>query len=322
MRVLVTGADGQVGRALVERLLRLPPSHALAPRQLLLVDRSFASSPDDPRVRRHAGDIVDPRLLRRVLADGVQCVFHLAWVAHDEAERDPMLGQRVNLGATLELLNQMHEQPRRPIVVFPSSLEVYGLPPPERIDEATPTNPQCSGATQQVIAELLLGDFSRRLGIDGRVVRLPALVASPRSGAPRPARGLAGCMHDLLAAMALGESRVIATAAETAGGWMSLACGVDNLLHAAMLALPPGAVNRTWVPTLLRLSFAEVLDGLARRLGEDRRAFVTFTPAAPSPSSSHAAHATFPALSTPRACAAGFRHDGSVDGLIEALGIR
>jgi nucleoside-diphosphate-sugar epimerase len=305
MRVLITGAEGLIGRALAEHLLRLAPSHALAPGQLLLIDRSLPSKPADPRVRRHTGDIADPRLLRRVLADGVQCVFHLAWVADDPAERDPMAGQRVNLGGTLELFNQLREQACAPVVVFPSSLDVYGTPLPERIDETTPTNPQRSGATQQVIAELLLNDFSRRGWIDGRAARLPIIIAPPRSSDGRPGPGLAGGMHDLLAAAALGERRVLAASAQASGAWMSLACCAANLVHAATLPLLPGATHRTWVMPRPSLSFAEVLDGLARRLGEDRRGRVAFVSAAPPGTPRQ----PVPDPATPRACAAGFRKE-------------
>ena len=57
MRVLITGADGFIGRALVERLLRevAPLGQALS--KLVLIDQHFSSKPSDPRVQQQRGQL-------------------------------------------------------------------------------------------------------------------------------------------------------------------------------------------------------------------------------------------------------------------------
>jgi len=56
--VLVTGADGYIGRALVARLLQTRND------RLVLLDRQFANIHPDPRVRTLAGDFAESGTLR------------------------------------------------------------------------------------------------------------------------------------------------------------------------------------------------------------------------------------------------------------------
>ena len=316
MRVLITGAGGFIGRALALRLLRDGTLCGRSLSRLVLIDQSAGSIPSDPRVLLFEGDIADPTVLRRALADGVQCVFHLASVPGGLAERDYALGQRVNLGATLELFNQLREQQAPPLVVFASSVAVYGARLPARMDESTPAAPGLSYGAHKLIGEVLLRDFSRRGWLDGRSLRLPGVVARPR--APAGTSGLLSAyMSDILHAMAAGEPFTCPVSAQAVSWWMSARCCVDNLVHAA--TLPSAALNaeRTWVLPVLRFTMAELVDTLAALLGADRRTLVRYAPDA----TLEAAFGSHPPLHTPQAEAAGFRHDGSIEALVHnALG--
>ena len=77
MRVLITGANGFVGRELVRCLLARGSLRGQPIDALLVLDRDLHGLPDDSRVRRHFGSVTDPALMRRVLADGIDVVFHL-----------------------------------------------------------------------------------------------------------------------------------------------------------------------------------------------------------------------------------------------------
>lgn len=312
MRVLVTGADGFIGRTLVERLLRKEAVLGTALTKLILLDQHFGVAPQDPRVQQHAGDIADPSLLRRALADGVQCVFHLASVPGGQAERDHALGQRVNLSATLELFSQLREQAHPPVAVFASSIAVYGARLPEVVDESTPPAPHLSYGAQKVICEVLLRDFSRRGWIDGRALRLPGVVARPSAPAGQTSGLMSAYMSEVLHALAAGERFVCPVSAQAVSWWMSAECCVDNLLHAA--TLPTALVNeqRTWVLPVLRFTMAQLVDALAHRFGDDRRALVRYEPDA----ALEAAFGRYPELRTPLAQSVGFKSDGSVDALL------
>ena len=309
MKVLVTGANGFIGSALATRLLQPGALPGVTVGQLRLLDQSFSHPPADGRVQQLSGDIADPGLLRQALAGGVQLVFHLASVPGGLAERDYALGHRVNLQATHELLWQLRDQAMPAVVVFASSIAVYGAPLPDPVDEDTPADPRLSYGAHKLVGELLLRDLSRRGWVDGRALRLPGVVARPRG----PSGLLSAYMSDIQHALAAGEPYTCPVSPQAVSWWMSAGCCVDNLLHAASLPAEQVAAQRTWVLPVQRFTMAELVDALARRYGDDRRALVRWQPN----EALEAAFGRYPPLLTPRAEAAGFRHDGSVDALLQ-----
>ncbi|KAF4778526.1 NAD-dependent epimerase/dehydratase [Colletotrichum scovillei] len=105
------------------------------------------------------------------------------------AEANLELGLAVNLDShrvILDALRQEASPHRGSVVVFPSSLAVYGPAAPGQINtETTCPVPQSSYGAQKLIIETLLGDYSRRGLLDGRIVRLPTIIVRP--GAPSAA---------------------------------------------------------------------------------------------------------------------------------------
>jgi nucleoside-diphosphate-sugar epimerase len=308
MRVLITGANGFVGRQLV---LQLCERGALAGRSiaaLLLLDAHLEGFTGNPRLRLHQGSITDAALLRRVLADGVDVVFHLVSVPGGAAEQDYDLGYQVNLLASLELLDQLRHQPRPPVLVYASSVAVYGARLSARMDEDAATQPQLAYGAHKLMIETALRDLARRGEVDGRALRLPGIVARPRQ--PNGLRS--AFMSDLLHAYAAGEPYVCPVAADATAWWMSARCCVDNLIHAAELNELPADTERVWQLPVLHLSIAQVVDALASRFGQAGRAALSFEPDA----SLQALFGAMPALKNPRARAAGFVHDGNAAALI------
>src|SRR6187401_3543066 len=128
---LVTGAGGEIGHGLIGRL-------AAAGRSIVTID----IAPLDPSLRQFVareftGSITDPLLLERVLAQfEIDLVFHLAALLSTRSEFTPVSAHQVNVDGTLNLLEfaqREGESHGRPVViVYPSSIAVYGLP-----DQAT-----------------------------------------------------------------------------------------------------------------------------------------------------------------------------------------
>jgi phenylpropionate dioxygenase-like ring-hydroxylating dioxygenase large terminal subunit len=127
LRVLVTGAAGFVGRAVVARLRDSA--------QVIGVDAVSA-----PGVDVH-GDLADSATLSRCFAQPVDAVLHLATWPGGAAEREPNRAWHVNMDAARLLVDKATAQGHRPRFVFSSSIAVYGDPLPERIDDATPLAP-------------------------------------------------------------------------------------------------------------------------------------------------------------------------------------
>ena len=308
MRVLVTGAGGFIGRALVQRLL----AQGLARRRvgrIVAADLSLQGLPDDVRLLCVDGSIADAGVLERALADPVDAVFHLASVPGGAAEKAPDLGRRVNLDATAQLLSLLREQGKRPRFVFASTVAVYGHPLPAVVDEDTSPRPAMSYGAHKLAAEVLVADAARRGWVDACSLRLPGVVARPGDGA-----GLVSAfMSQLFWKLAAGEPIVLPVSAEGTAWWISVGACVDNLLHAAVFNTAGLEARRVVQMPALHLPFRSVVDALARVHGEARRALVRHEPQ----EMEQRLFASYPPLHTPRARALGFRHDGTVDALVQ-----
>jgi nucleoside-diphosphate-sugar epimerase len=308
MRVLVTGANGFIGRSLALRLLETGSLRGKPISSIILLDKVLSDFPKDPRLRCSSGNIGDAALLRRAMADGIDVVFHLVSIPGGAAEQHYSSGYQVNLLASLELLDQLREQPGAPVLVYASSVAVYGGDLPERMDERAVPRPQLSYGTHKVMVEMALNDLVRRGEVDGRAVRLPGIVARPRE--PNGLRS--AFMSDLLHAFAEGQPYCCPVSPQAQAWWMSVKCCVDNLLRAAELPAAELGESRVWQLPLLHLSIAQVIDALAAAYGQERRALISFAPDA----GLEALFGNFPAMKTPQSRALGFRHDGSAGALI------
>ena len=116
-------------------------------------------------------------------------MFHLAAAVSGECEHDFDLGMRSNLDGTLALLRRCRASGRRPVVVFASSLAVFGsatgYPLPDPVTDQTLPTPQTSYGIQKFACEQLIADYSRKGYLRGRSVRLPTV--SVRAGRPNAA---------------------------------------------------------------------------------------------------------------------------------------
>lgn len=307
MQVLVTGAGGFIGRVLVARLLDTGLDGRRVER-LVALDLALDDLPEDARLRSVSGSIADAEVLKQALREPVDVVFHLASVPGGAAEAAPDLGRRVNLDATAHLLALLREQGGCPRLVFTSTVAVYGNPLPAIVDEQTPPRPAMSYGAHKLAAEVLVADAARRGWVDACSLRLPGVVARPGDGA-----GLVSAfMSQLFWKLAAGEAIVLPVSADGTAWWISVAACVDNLLHAATIDTARLDARRVVQMPALHLSIGAVVDALARRHGETRRAFVRYEPQ----QQVQRLFATFPPLHTPQAEALGFCHDGTVDMLV------
>jgi nucleoside-diphosphate-sugar epimerase len=309
MKILITGADGFIGRALVARLLSATVLPALGndERELILLDRGFRAPGQDSRVRSLSGDIADSAFLREAVAGGVDCVFHLASVPGGAAESDFALGMRVNLQATSSLLELLRSQQTPAKFVFASTIGVYGVPLPAVIDEDSIPGPTLSYGAQKWIGEILVSDYSRRGFIDGRSIRLPGIVA--RSSA---AGMLSAFLSEVIRALSADKSFTCPVSADGMSWWMSRSCVVDNLLHAAALGENSVRRQRAWLLPVLHASIADVVAAIARLHGPEVLERISYQP---NPAL-QAQFANYPPLRCPNSVAAGFKHDGSLEALV------
>ncbi len=241
--VLVTGGAGFLGSRLARELLAAGSldvagsgAHPLS--RLTVLDRSPVP-PDlaaDGRVAAICGDLgelLGPAHAGRDALAEADVIFHLAAAVSSECEADFDLGMRTNLRATESLLTSCRALGTNPVVVFASSVAVFGAsgehPLPAVVDDHTLPNPQSSYGVQKVIGEQLLADYTRKGFLRGRTVRL--MTVSVRPGRPNGAASsfLSGIVREPLA----GERAICPVDARTEVALASPARAIDGLLRAA-----------------------------------------------------------------------------------------
>ena len=260
-RVLVTGAAGFVGQALVAKHL----AAASGTCEVLLTD--LAPSHTSPaHARWLCGDVADPQLWDRLMDKPVDLVIHLAAIVSGRAEADPLLGRRANLLAPLEMLERCRVQHSatgiRARVVLSSSIAVYGTPLPLRMRDDQPIRPSLSYGAHKRMIEIALADASRRGDIDGRAIRLSGVVVRPA----QPNGALSGFNSDMIRQPLTGHVYSCPVGPDACTWLTSLDVAVDQLWHAALTsealwtqALPVGEralTAPTWPVTMTDLQQA------------------------------------------------------------------
>ncbi len=169
MTVLVTGADGFVGRWLVRALLAA--GHRVVgavqpgpPRGDGLTDAERAAVAWIPL------ELGDLRSVRAAAARQCDAVIHLAAVASGaDALRDPGQTWTVNAGGTARLLGELGRRRQAgeadPLVLFVSTAEVYGAGSGRPLTETDPIAPRSPYAASKAGAELAARETSVRTGL-------------------------------------------------------------------------------------------------------------------------------------------------------------
>lgn len=299
MTIIVTGAGGFVGRALINGLLA-------EGKKVVALDTQAGGI--STGARAVVGDIGFADVRAEAFRDGCSALVHLATVPGGAAEADPAASRRINIDAMYDLLDMAKSTGNRPRIVYASSIAVFGDPlPPSGVDDATPLAPKMVYGGHKAMMEIAVSMMSHRGEIDGISVRLPGILARPKG----PSGMKSAFMSDMFHALRAGEE-FICPVSEGATIWVqSVVQCAANLQHA--LTLDSGLMPVTRVVTLpaQRIEMGALATEIAQQCCVSA-GLVRYD----SNPALEAAFGSHPTLSTPAAEAVGFCHDGSVAALV------
>jgi threonine 3-dehydrogenase len=178
MRILLTGAGGQIGGDLIAALVDAgheivatdlhPPADAPRP--------GPRSEPPAAGARWEALDVTDgAAVLAALERHAPDRVYHLAAVLSARGERDPQLAYAVNQTGTYNLLEGCRKA-GVPQLLFTSSIAVYGPGLPDPTPDEVPLHPRTMYGATKAAGELLCEYYFQRYGLDTRGVRFPGLI--------------------------------------------------------------------------------------------------------------------------------------------------
>ena len=253
--VLITGAGGEIGHGLIERLSQVRE------RPIVTLDVSRLDSEIAGKVDREiTGSILDRGLLERVLAEfEVELIFHLAALLSTRSEFTPVTAHQVNVEGTLNLLEfAQHEAQShgRPVVfMYPSSIAAYGMPSLDakvaagKVKEDEWAHPTTMYGCNKLYCEMLGTYYARYYKqlaadvasgrVDFRCVRFPGLI----SATTVPSGGTSDYAPEMIHAAAKGEPYGCFVRPDTRIPFMAMPDGVEALLKLA--AAPRGKLSRT-----------------------------------------------------------------------------
>ncbi len=172
-RILVTGATGQIGSALVPALRLLYGSNNV----LALGHKK--NPPGDIAEDGPYGtlDIQDQPQLEKYLAQyNIDTIYHLAAMLSATAERNPQRAWDVNINGLMRVLEVARKF--KCSVFHPSSIGAFGpTTPADQTPQVTIQRPVSMYGVSKVTGELLCDYYHSKFNLDTRGVRFPGLIS-------------------------------------------------------------------------------------------------------------------------------------------------
>lgn len=254
--VLITGASGEIGHALISRLAAGDPE-----RPIVTLDLNPLPPESAAKVRQAVtGSILDSALLDGILAQyEVDRVYHLAALLSTRGEFSPALAHKVNVEGTLNMLEFAQKQGEshgRPVTFFyPSSVAAFGLPglavktQAGKVKEDEFNVPTTIYGANKLYCEHLGRYYARHYKqlaaetmsgrVDFRCIRFPGLISAETV----PSGGTSDYAPEMIHAAAEGKPYACFVRPDTRIPFMAMPDAVDSIFR--LMGAPRTRLTRT-----------------------------------------------------------------------------
>ncbi|MBV9617507.1 MAG: NAD-dependent epimerase/dehydratase family protein, partial [Ktedonobacteraceae bacterium] len=136
MKVLLTGAFGNIGFSALQELLRQGHTVRCFDQRNRQAEKKARQV--EGRVQVYWGDLRSSEEVA-VAVENQKVIVHLGYVIPPDIEKDLEMARQVNMDGTRYILDAAQQQPHPPKILFASSLDVFGhtqnLPPPRKVTD-------------------------------------------------------------------------------------------------------------------------------------------------------------------------------------------
>lgn len=272
MNILILGGGGVIGQKLGQALIKRGRLRGREITRLTLADVVDPAPMDGAETIRC--DIADAASVAAAIPADTDVIYLLAAIVSAHAEEDFDAGMSINLMGTLNVLERCRALGTTPVVVFSSSVAVYGGEVPDPIVDHSFLNPQTSYGTQKAIGELLVNDYSRKGMIDGRGFRLPTISVRPG----KPNRAASSFMSSILREPLNGQEAICPVGPEFLHSYLSPRRCVENLILGAELEAEDLGMNRCMMMPGRMWSIAEVIEAMTAVAGPEPAKLIRWEP--------------------------------------------
>jgi nucleoside-diphosphate-sugar epimerase len=176
MKILITGAFGQIGTELTTALRARHGAENVLATGRHLPESGSSSAAEGPTAKV---DVTDREALADVVKQNeVDVVYHLAARLSVVGEQDPQATWRVNMDGLYNVL-EVARTASVSRVFWPSSIAAFGPETPrDRTPQLTIMRPTTVYGVSKVAGELLCDYYLHKYGLDVRGVRYPGVISS------------------------------------------------------------------------------------------------------------------------------------------------
>lgn len=167
--ILITGANGQIGRVLTEELRKLHGQNAV-----LATDITKIANNQEPF---EFLDILNSQRLKEIVEDyEITQIYHLAAILSANGEWNPIKTWNINLNGLLSVLELGREKAIDKIF-FPSTIAVFGKTTPrEMTPQDVPLLPSTVYGMSKTTGELWCNYYFNKYKLDVRSLRYPGII--------------------------------------------------------------------------------------------------------------------------------------------------